>query len=103
MKKLKSLARKSVTADERVTEARRKRKAAESERDDYKAKFEDEVRKRPSITDQITWFGKFMAAMKRAPKRLMAVIDEIMRKPPEVPEQEVTPERTKKKSHGMEL
>jgi hypothetical protein len=103
MKKLKTLAKKSVTANERVTEACRKRKAAEAERDDYKARYEDEVKKRPSVIDQLNWFGKFMAAMKRAPKHLMAVIDEIMRRPPEVPQQEITTERTMKKSYGMEL
>jgi chromosome segregation ATPase len=96
MKKLKHLAKKGVTADDKVRNANRKRKAAERERDELKNELAEERKRRPSITEHLTWWGKVTAAMKRAPKRLMEVIEDILRKPPEVPEPEQQQTRTKK-------
>jgi hypothetical protein len=98
--RLKTLAKKGVTADERVSDMRRRLKAAEKERDEVKARLAAEQKSRPSIKENLTWFDKFTAAMKRAPARLMAVIDEILRQPPERQEPEKTPER--KKDRNME-
>ena len=100
MKTLKTLAKKSINADKKVADAKRRvetaenaRKAAEKERDEIKVQISSE-KKKPSITEHLTWFNKFMAALKRAPKRLMEVIDDIMRQPPERPEPErAVPER----------
>jgi hypothetical protein len=95
LKKLKTLAKKSVNADKKVADANRKRDAAINERNDavkenneFKAQQAAAKKKQPTISDQLTWFSKFMAAMKRAPKRLMAVIEDIMRQPPEHQEPE---------------
>lgn len=85
MKKLKTLAKKGVTADEKVSDMKRKLSTAEKERDEVKTKLDAEMKNRPSITGHLQWFGKFMEALKRAPKRLMAVIEEILRQPPEQP------------------
>ncbi|MDR0812858.1 MAG: hypothetical protein LBO63_02490, partial [Oscillospiraceae bacterium] len=99
--KLKTLAKKSVKADEKVADMKRRLYTAETERDEVKAQLTAEKKSRPSIKDHLTWFDKFTAAMKRAPKRLMAVIEDILRQPPERTEpQHAAPER--KKSHGME-
>ena len=79
MKKLKTLAMKGVTLEDRTKELSWKLKTAEGERDNMKRQLAAEVEKRPSIKDHLTWFDKFIAAMKRAPQRLMAVIEDIMR------------------------
>jgi hypothetical protein len=50
LKKLKTLTKKSVAAEEKISDAIRKRKAVESERDEYKAKYYAEVKK-ASIAD----------------------------------------------------
>ena len=93
--KLKTLAKKSVNADKKITEARKRQKAAEAERDtaeqegdELKSQITAMKKAQPTIKEHTTWFGKFMAAMKRAPKRLMAVIEDILRQPPEQPEPE---------------
>jgi hypothetical protein len=96
MKKLKHFAKKGVTADDKVRNANRKRKAAERERDELKNELAEEKKKRSSITGHLSWWSKFTAAMIRAPKRLMAVIEDILRKPPEVPEPEQQLAKTKK-------
>jgi len=101
MKKLKTLAKKSLTADERVSGMKRRLAAAENERDELKAQVGKERKARPSIKEHLSLFEKFMAALKRAPKRLLAVIDDIFRQPPEIREPELAaPER--KRSVGIE-
>lgn len=102
MKTLKTLAKKSVKADEKVADMKRRMTAAESERDVLKTQVEAEKKARPSIKQHLSWFDKFTAAMKRAPKRLMAVIEDILRQPPEKQEPERTaPER--KRSQGLDI
>jgi len=97
MAKLKTLAKKGVTIEDRTKDLSRKLKAAEGERDNLRKKLDVEIKKRPSIKDHLSWFDKFMAAMKRAPQRLIAVIEDIMRQPPERKEPErATPERKRK-------
>ena len=93
--RLKTLAKKSVNADRKISEARKKVKDMEdtlaeikSELAAVKSELVAEQKKRVSIGDHTRWFSKFMAAMKRAPGRLMAVIDEILRQPPERAEPE---------------
>lgn len=88
MKTLKTLAKKSVKADEKVADMKRRMTAAEGERDVLKTQVEAEKKARPSIKQHLSWFDKFTAAMKRAPKRLMAVIEDILRQPPERQEPE---------------
>jgi len=102
MKTLKTLAKKSVKADEKVADMKRRLTAAESERDVLKTQVEAEKKARPSIKQHLSWFDKFTAAMKRAPKRLMAVIEDILRQPPEKQEPERSaPER--KRSQGLDI
>lgn len=102
MKTLKTLAKKSVKADEKVADMKRRMTAAEGERDALKTQAEMEKKARPSIKQHLSWFDKFTAAMKRAPKRLMAVIEDILHQPPEKQEHEqAAPER--KRSQGMEI
>ena len=104
MKKLKTLAKKSVNADKKAAEAKSRADKAESERavavserDEMKAWIAAAKKKEPTISEHLTWFNKFIAAMRRAPQRLMAVIEDIMRQPPERPE----PERERRK--GIEV
>ncbi|MCL2816747.1 MAG: hypothetical protein FWD23_19280, partial [Oscillospiraceae bacterium] len=99
MKKLKTLAKKSVNADKKVVDMKIKLDDTQNELAETKTQLATEIKKRPSITDHLNWFEKFMAAMKRAPKRLMAVIADIMRQPPEKVEPERSqPERSKNQS-----
>lgn len=105
MKTLKTLAKKSVTADEKVAAANRRVRDADTELAEIKTKLAAEIKKRPSINDNLSWWGKFTAAMTRAPKRLMAVIEEILRQPPERQEPEKqTPSQNqqRRKSIGEE-
>jgi hypothetical protein len=97
MKALKTTAKRSIKAEERAADMKRKMIAAESERDDLKKQIAVETKKRPTIKDHLALWEKFITAMRRAPKRLIAVIEDIMRQPPERPE----PERAtqKQKSH----
>lgn len=102
MKTLKALAKKSVKADEKVSDMKRRLTAAEGERDVLKTQVEAEKKARPSIKQHLSWFDKFTAAMKRAPKRLMAVIEDILRQPPEKQEPErAVPER--QRSQGLDI
>ena len=102
MKTLKTLAKKSVTADKKVADMRKKLTAAEADRDTAKAELAKLQKPKTSIKDHLSWFDKFMAAMRRAPKRLMAVIEDILREPPERQEQQrQAPER--KQSRGIEI
>lgn len=102
MKTLKTLAKKSVKADEKVADMKRRMTAAEGERDALKTQVEAEKKARPSVKQNLSWFDKFTTAMKRAPKRLMAVIEDILRQPPEKQEHEqAAPER--KRSQGVEI
>ena len=94
-KKLKTLAKKSVTADEKVEAANRRLKESESELAETKTKLAAEVKKRPSIMENLSWFDKFQSALRRAPKRLMAVIEDIMRQPPEKQEPEYNQQQKK--------
>jgi len=102
---LKNLSKKSVKADEKVADMRKKLTTAETERDTLKAEKEAAEtaaqKAKPSLLGQINWIDKFLAAMKRAPKRLMAVIEDIMRQPPEKEQERTTPER--KRSTGIDL
>jgi len=90
MTKLKALARKGVTIENKTSELKRKLKTAEGERDELRKKLDAEIKKQPTLREHLNWFEKFITAMRRSPKRLMAVIEDIMRKPPEIKE----PERT---------
>ena len=109
LKKLKALAKKSVAADERVASMKRKLETAESERNtavkennEYKAQKAAAKKKQPTLSENLTWFNKFITAMRRAPKRLMAVIEEILHNPPERQEPEhKAPER--KRSTGLDI
>jgi len=93
---LKTLAKKAVTAGKRVADMKRKLTAAEKERDELKVQVE--MKNRPSVIEQLTGFDKFTTALKHAPKRLMAVVEEILRQPPERQEpQFATPERKRSK------
>ncbi|MCL2699942.1 MAG: plasmid recombination protein [Defluviitaleaceae bacterium] len=90
MKTLKTLAKKSANADKRVAEANRKRETAEGERNvavkelnEIKGQISEAKKNQPTISEHLRWFDKFIAAMRRAPKRLMEVIDDILRSPPE--------------------
>jgi hypothetical protein len=83
MKTLKTLAKKSVTADRKVADMRKKLTAAETERDTARAELAQIKPPKQSIREHLTWFEKFTVAMKRAPKRLMEVIEDILRQPPE--------------------
>jgi len=91
--KLKTLAKKALTANKRVNEANSKLKAAEEERDKAVTALAVEKKKHPTISEHLKWYDKFVTAMKRAPKRLMAVIDEILKAPPE--KGHTIPERNK--------
>ena len=76
--------------------------AGMGERDALKTQVEAEKKARSSIKQNLSWFDKFTAAMKRAPKRLMAVIEDILRQPPEKQEHEqAAPER--KRSQGLDI
>jgi len=99
MKKLKTLAKKGVNADEKVADMKRRLNTVENELNKATAELTEEKKKRPSISDHTRWFGKFLSAMKRAPKRLLAVIEDIMRQPPEQPEPERTAPERKRKTH----
>ena len=97
MTKLKSLARKGVTIEDKTSELKRKLKTTEDERDELRKKLDAEIKKQPSLREHIAWFDKFITAMRRSPKRLIAVIEDIMRKPPEIKEPErIVPERKRK-------
>jgi hypothetical protein len=92
--RLKTLAKKGVTITDNTKELKRQLKAKEGELAEVKTELAAEVKKRPSIKDHLNWWTKFMEAMKRAPQRLIAVIEEILRDPPERREPErATPER----------
>ena len=78
MKTLKTLAKKSVKSDEQVMDMKRKLSAAEKETNDLRTQLAKEKKNRPSIKEHLTLFDKFMAAFKRAPKRLLAAIEEIL-------------------------
>jgi len=88
IKTLKTLAKKSVTASRKVADMKRKLTAAETERDTVKSELVKEKKSRPSIKEHLTMFDKFMVAFKRAPKRLLAAIEEILRQPPEKQERQ---------------
>jgi len=102
MGKLKTLAKKGVTIKDNTKTLKQQLKVAEGERDMATAKLAKLQKPKPSIKEHLNWFDKFMAAMKRAPKRLMAVIEEILREPPERQEpQKTAPER--KQSRGIDI
>jgi len=97
---LKTLAKKAVSAGKKVADMKRKLTAAEKERDELKAQIE--VKNRPSVMAQLTGVDKLTAALKRAPKRLMEVIEDILRQPPERQgPQQATPGR--KRSASAEI
>ena len=101
LKKLKTLAKKSLAADDKVSGMRRKLAAAERESGELKARLGNAQNARPSIREHLTLYDKFMAAMKRAPLRLLEAIEDIMRQPPE----KMRPERAaneRNRSAGFE-
>ena len=98
MKKLKTLAKKDVTIRDKTSELTKQLRAAEVERDEAKKELANEVKKRPSITGQLQWWNKALAAFKRSPKRLMAAIEEIMIQPPEHREPELELNKTKSRT-----
>jgi len=75
MDTLKTLSKRSLTDRKKTADMRKERDKAVTELTEVKKKL-------PSIKDNLNW-GKFVSAMKRAPKRLMQVIEDILRKPPE--------------------
>jgi hypothetical protein len=90
MKTLKTLAKKSVNADKKIADANRRRDTAAiernkavKERDELKGRTAAAKKHDPTITEHLRWFNKFIEAFRRAPKRLMQVIEDIMRSPPE--------------------
>jgi hypothetical protein len=107
--KLKTMAKKSIGADEKIREANTKRRAAEAAQKTAEDKVKEIDRQaaaakkaQPSISENLNWFNKFMAALKRAPKRLMAVIEDILRNPPEqaAPERNA-PDRRRDTERGL--
>jgi len=101
---LKTLAKKGVTVADNTKELKQQLQTARSERDTLKAEKAAAQKAQPTISERLNWFDKFVQALRRAPKRLMAVIEDIMRQPPERKEQEqqqrTMPER--KRSTGIE-
>jgi DUF971 family protein len=94
MKKLKTLAKKSVTADEKVKDMKHRLATAERERDELQAEKAAVRKTQPSITEHVALFSKYSSAMKRDPKRLAATVEDILRQPTQRREQEqATPER----------
>ena len=85
MTKLKNLSKKGVIIEDTTFKLRQKLKSVENERDEALKQLDAEIKKRPSIKEKL-WISKFIAAMTRSPKRLMSVIEDIMRKPPEINE-----------------
>jgi chromosome segregation ATPase len=98
-KTLKTLAKKSLNANKKIAEANRKLKTAEDERDKAVTELASIKKTQPSIKEHLNWYSKFIAAMKRAPKRLMAVIEDILKSPPE---QSITQERSNTKQRSEE-
>ena len=88
MKKFKSLAKKGIAVEDNTRELKRQLKAKNDELAEVKAELASEAKKRPTIKEHLNWWEKFITAMRRAPKRLMAVIDEILWEPPERKEPE---------------
>jgi len=72
---LKNRSKSSVTDSKRYIDMKKERDNAIKELAELK-------KKQPSIKDNLNW-SKFISAMRRAPKRLMEVIEDILRKPPE--------------------
>ena len=60
MTKLKSLARKGVTIEDRTSELKQKLKTTEDERDELRKKLDAEIKKQPSLREHIAWFDKFI-------------------------------------------
>jgi len=99
MKKLKTLAKKGINADEKVADMKRRLNTVENELGKATAELAEEKKNRPSISDHTRWFSKFLSAMKRAPKRLLTVMEDIMRQPPEQSEPERTAPERKRIAH----
>ena len=102
MKTLKTLAKKSVTVEDNTKELKKRLKAVEGERDALKAEQAAAKKAQPTISENLKWYEKFISAMRRAPKRLMAVIEEILREPPERQEQQQRQAPERKQSRGIE-
>jgi predicted membrane chloride channel (bestrophin family) len=87
MKKLKTLAKKSVTADDKVRAANRRRDDAEklcadavAERDELKKQA---AKEKSSVLSNMTVYQKLLAAFQRAPKRLLQIVEDILKQSPE--------------------
>lgn len=98
MMKLKALSKKGVIIEDTILKFKQKLKSIEGERDEIKKQLDAEIKNRPSIKESL-FIGKFIAALKRSPKRLMAVIEDIMRRPPEMKE----PEKLLQGQHHSDL
>ena len=111
-KKLRTLAKKSVSLQEQIKANNINMKRMEKELKEVKDALDGYKKKEPTLMEQVNWFQKFIQAMRRAPKRLIAVIEDILRKPPE-PEvaqeiyrqeaQEAARKNNQNKSYGQEI
>jgi len=90
---LKTLAKRSINDRSNYTKMKK-------ERDKAVAELAETKKKIPSIADNLKW-GKFISALKRAPKRLMEVIEDILRKPPEKNTPELSPVKSKNTEISM--
>jgi len=91
MDDLKTLAKKSYSDTKKANDMKKERDKAVAELTEVKKKL-------PSIKDNLKW-GKFLQALARAPKRLMEVIEDILRKPPEIQ----TPEKVVSRQKSNEI
>jgi hypothetical protein len=81
--RLKKLARQSVKLQEQIKSNNAKMKKMETELNEVKAELDSRKKKEPTLMEQLNWWQKFIQAMRRAPKRLKDVVEDILRKPPE--------------------
>ena len=75
MEILKTLSKRSITDKKIAADMKKERDKAVGELTEVKKTL-------PSIKDRLNW-SKIILALKRAPKRLMQVVEDILRKPPE--------------------
>ena len=90
---LKTLAKRSVKDRKTASDMKKERDKAVAELTEVKKKV-------PSIKDSLN-FGKFLSALKRAPKRLMQVIEDILHSPPERSGAEIDLNVNKRKSFDI--
>ncbi|MCL2719128.1 MAG: plasmid recombination protein [Lachnospiraceae bacterium] len=68
MTKLKTLAKKCVTIEDKTAELKQKLKVTQSKLEETQKQLDEEIKKRPSFRENLS-ISKFIAAMRRAPKR----------------------------------